>query len=114
MALVIGTGITIGGGISIVEDSNLIPAGSLTAQSGLQLYFTPTLYFVNSTFANQFKTASPSVFYVIDNAGGQTKFDGVTLGAVTPSGPYSSITVSGGTITTGTYLSGASNSTIYY
>ena len=101
--IAIGGGINIGGGISIGANSNLIPAGSLTVQGGLISYFSPTLYFFTQGLANAFYAANPSIFYVVF-AGTQTKYDGVTLGAVTPSGPYWSITASGGTITVGYLL----------
>ena len=114
MALVIGGGIAIGGGVSIVEDSNLIPAGSLTVNDGIQIVLGSTLYFYDETKANQFYAANPSTFYVTGFDGTQTKYEGNTLGAVTPSGPYWGISTSGGTATVGTYLSGAANSRIYY
>ena len=73
-----------------------------------------TLYFYDQTKANQFYAANPSTYYTTDFSGVQTKYEGNTLGAVTPSGPYWGISNTGGTITVGTYLSGAANSRIYY
>lgn len=116
MALEIGSGITIGSGISVEAGGTppLIPASSLTVNDGVQIKMGSTIYFWDQTKANQFYAANPSTYYYVEYDGVQTKFDGCTLGAVTPSGPYWGISNTGGTITTGTYLSGATNSRIYY
>lgn len=107
---------TAGAGATDLEgdDITLIPASSLTAQGGLIAHFSPTVYFFTQGQANALYAANPSIFYVIGSNGVQTKYDGITLGAVTASGPYWGITTSGGTITVGTYLSGAANSNVYY
>jgi hypothetical protein len=118
MALTIGPGMTINAGVTLnggPASAVLLSASSLTSQA-YHAYFggTPTVYFFTESQANQFYAASPSTYYVIGADGTQTKFNGVTLGAVTPNGPYWDVTASGGTITVGTYLSGASTFKIYY
>ena len=116
MALTIGPGVTISTGVTLYGGSatSTIDATTLTVNNGMQTYLASTLFFYIEAKANEFKTDSPSVFYYVDSFGVQTKFDGCTLGAVTPSGPYFGITPSGGTITTGTYLTNATNTRIYY
>jgi hypothetical protein len=92
-----------------------IPAGTLTVNNGIQVYLEGVgLAFWDQTKANQFKAASPSVFYYVNFDGTQTKFDGCTLGDVTSSGPYWVISTTGGSITTGLFLTGATNTRIYY
>ena len=90
----------------------LIAASSLTSVF-YHVHYSPTLYFLTQGAANQFYAANPSTYYVIEYNGTQTKYNGVTISAPYPSGPYWGIDASGGTITVGTYLSGASQN-IYY
>jgi len=118
MAIQIGSGITIGGGIGIGAAAGgggggLISASSLSSIL-YHVHYSPTLYFLTQGAANQFYAANPSTYYVVEYDGTtQTKYDGVTIGAVTPNGPYWEVTASGGTITVGTYLSNASQN-VYF
>ena len=116
--LVINAGVTVNAGVTLngfaSSGGNSIDASTLTVNNGIQIYLANSLFFYVQAKADEFYAANPTVFYYVHFDGTQTKFDGCTLGAVTQSGPYWGVAPSGGTITTGTYLTNATNSRIYY